>query len=253
MARYGYSEYKGSQNYGEDFDNLGYRPPVRTYTALSSLDAVDNPLDKGDTSDRSMLKGMRPSAEIEVDMPAEVALNDPQLLDRYDGGFAEQVSNRVGDTLSDAEFDSIIRQQSETPQMVVSRPGKIRAAFSDPRMRHSTGKLFGMIADDLRGQRVIADADLSRHSSKLVNKALEAGVVEPNPVNPSGGVTNKYDFSETLSYDNLQNERSPQEVDRATKELMHRIGKRGASLSSQFSTQGEWGPRVPDSKQLKLF
>jgi hypothetical protein len=170
-----------------------------------------------------------------------------------DTDLATELEGKLDDTVSDSEKENIIERQFHTPQMLVSRPGRINSAFSDPSMRHSSGKLFGMVADDFRGHRMIADSSLSAHSSKLVQKALEAGVLEENPINPSGETTNHIRFSRRLREDHAPNQRPIEDVNRATRDLMDRLGRRGASLSSQFSTQGEWGPRVPDSKQLKLF
>jgi hypothetical protein len=247
MARYGYVD-KPS----EEWEGV-YYPPVRKYVAESTTAVPDTMGRYG--SVRGQVKDVYPIAEIEVEKPAEVALPDPQLLSPSTTAkreFGYNVRDAVGYEVSDKEIQQTIAQQFHTPQMFVSRPGKIRTAFADPTMRHSAGKLLGMAAADFRGQRMMGDSSLSRHSSKLVQRALDAGVLEPNPDNEGGAETNYADFEDQIANSFQMNfagphagEWSQDEVDRASKDLIGRLGRRGRNLNEQQFATPEPGYEQP--------
>lgn len=250
MARYGYTDRPS-----EVWDGV-YHPASRKYVAESSTPVPE-------TMGRDRDSSVYPVAEIEVDKPAEVALPDPQLLSpspRAKSDFGTDVRNAVRYVIPDKEVQQVIEQQFHTPQMFISRPGKITTAYADPTMRHSAGKLLGMAASDFRGQRMMGDSSLSRHSSKLVQRALEAGVIEPNPDNMGGAINNTNDFEEQYANSFQMNfagphagEWSQDEVNRSSKDLMGRLSRRGRNLNGQqFAKPGDWGPREPEGEQLKI-
>lgn len=88
----------------------------------------------------------------------------------------------------------LLRQQ-QTPQMFQHVPAIIDSAFAHPSMRGHVPTLFGM-AINAAGGSVMASDSLSKHSSPLVKRALEAGLLVPNPKNREGDVTNEYDFDD---------------------------------------------------------
>lgn len=136
-----------------------------------------------------------PFLDIKVKMPAEVPLDDPKL-EQYPTDVHDEIKEAGEGRLHADEVWDRSSQQTQTPQMFVPRPGIIDTAFGDKRMQIASGKLFGVIADDLKGHRMMASRDLSPHSARLVKKALEAGILEPNPMNPQGAVTNNFDFDD---------------------------------------------------------
>jgi hypothetical protein len=250
MARYGYVDQPSSVWDDE------YYPASRKYIAESTTAVPDTMGRHG--SIRGQVNDVYPIAEIEVEKPAEVALPDPQLLSPTTTAgrdFGRDVRNAVGYDVPDKEVQQTIAQQFHTPQMFVSRPGKVRTAFADPTMRHSAGKLLGMAASDFRGQRMMGDSSLSSHSSKLVQRALEAGVLEPNPSNEGGAETNYADFEDQYATSFQMNfdrphagEWSQDEVNRSSKDLIGRLGRRGRNLNEQ-----QFAAPEPEYEQPSLF
>lgn len=249
MARYGYVDQPS------DVWNDIYYPASRKYIAESATAVPDTMGRYG--SIRGKVNDVYPIAEIDVEKPAEVALPDPQLLSQdlsARGKFWNDARNAVGLGVSDKEIRQISLQQQHTPQMFVSRPGKIKTAFADPTMRHSAGKLLGMAASDFRGQRMMGDSSLSSHSSKLVQRALEAGVLEPNHLNEGGAETNYADFEDQYATFVQMNfnrpnagEWSQDEVNRSSKDLMGRLSRRGRNLNGQ-----QFATPEPEYEQLKI-
>ncbi len=82
-------------------------------------------------------------------------------------------------------------------------PPVVDAAFSDTSMRHTVPTLLAM-AHNQEGP-LTATHDLSKHSSKLVKKAVSMGVAKTHRDNPSAEATNTLGFTETFTNDkNLQ-------------------------------------------------
>lgn len=249
MARYGYVDQPSSVWDDE------YYPASRKYYAESSTAVPDTMERYG--SIRGKVNDVYPIAEVKVEKPAEVALPDPQLLSQDQSAkndFYNNVRNAVGEDVYEKEVQQVIAQQQQTPQMFVSRPGMVKTAFADPTMRHSAGKLLGMAASDFRGQRMMGDSSLSSHSSKLVQRALEAGVIEPNAKNVDGGRTNyagfeeQYASSRKMDFDHPDaGEWSQDEVNRSSKDLVSRLSRRGRNLNEQ-----QFATPEPEYEQLKI-
>jgi hypothetical protein len=73
-----------------------------------------------------------------------------------------------------------------------ARPSKITLAMADHRMRTHTPTVIGMAINEANkiGMGLTYDADLSAHSSKIVKKGLDLGIVASNRANPKGQQTN---------------------------------------------------------------
>lgn len=244
MARYGYRDSASAHRYGYNY------PHSRRYVAESN-----NPTSWENFSD----KGLYPSAYVSIDMPAETPLREA-VLEHSPRSIRYEVEGKGGGLLSSEEVDKISAAQAETPQMFVSRPGVVSSAFSHRSMRHSAGKLLGMAFDDLKGHRLMAAHSLSPHSSKLARKALDAGLLEPNPDNPEGIVSNDLGFddnvagmvergptdfsaSSTTHGGDSGGERSTESVNFASRALMRRLNPK----PSPQVTEPE-----PNYEQLKL-
>lgn len=227
MARYGYEDRDSYENVFGD-----RMPATRKYVATS--ESPDDTLGLPPVDGKQHYR----AARVRVDKPAEMELSDPKLIDEGElldeFNFRADLNNRLEDTVSKAEKEQLTSQQSTTPQMIVSRPGKIAAAFSDRSMQHSAGKLFGMVFDDFKGHRMIADEDLSSHSSKLVQKASDAGLVETHPSNREAAVTNSHGFEAyTTNLGHAPNQRPIEQVNFAAKALMRRLGRRQTQQTQQ--------------------
>jgi hypothetical protein len=240
MARYGYRDEATRQRHGYRY------PHSRKYMAEGS-----NPVDQDYNKNN-----LYPAAEVAITMPAEVPLKHPRLESNPRAIRGEIID--TGGILSNKEVDKLSAAQTETPQMFIPQPGVVSSAFSHPSMRHSTGKLLGVAFDDLKGHRLMASSNLSAHSSKLVQKALDAGILEPNPDNPKGIVTNDLSFEDDMvqrgptDFDYPRTafglgftggERSTESVNFASRALMRRLNPK----PSPQVTEPE-----PDYEQLKL-
>lgn len=91
------------------------------------------------------------------------------------------------------EINEAQERQRNTPQMFYPKQAEFFSLFSDPEMRHTVGTLAGLAIDQF-GPGIRTSSSLSKHSSRLVQRGMEAGVVGEHPMNPSGEATNSYDF-----------------------------------------------------------
>lgn len=88
-------------------------------------------------------------------------------------------------------------------------PTVIHEAFSDSTMRGVTPTVLGIALNEAHkvGLGTVPSDSLSRHSSKLVKKALKLGLIQPNRYNPTGEQTNTTAENEDLSkYQYLKSE-----------------------------------------------
>lgn len=142
---------------------------------------------------------------------------------------------------------------------------QVHAAFAHPLMTHAVPALLGLAFLENHGHPLGYDSSLSTHSSGLVKKGLESGVVIPHPDNPTGSQSNYLGFGaavekETLRLSELRGEHSeggpemlatrmgdwervPQgQVSEANAFMRHLLGRRRRSaanavpvISSQFT------------------
>lgn len=87
--------------------------------------------------------------------------------------------------------------QRNTPQMFYTEPAEVTGLFADPSMRHTVGTLGGLALNQF-GKTLHASGSLSKHSSRLVQRGVEAGVIKTHPTNPFGDVTNAIDHKEVF-------------------------------------------------------
>lgn len=139
-----------------------------------------------------------PVATMEVVHPSETALfnkddygDDPDY-DDFSKLTADHLASRMMDAGSDhLEVDAAMQAQQTTPQMFHSKPAEIHSLFADPSMRHTVGTLAGLALNQF-GKSISASGNLSKHSSRLVQRGMEAGVVAGNPMNPTGEARNSF-------------------------------------------------------------
>ena len=87
--------------------------------------------------------------------------------------------------------------QRNTPQMFHTEPAEVTGLFADPSMRHTVGTLGGLALNQF-GKTLRASDSLSKHSSRLVQRGVEAGFIETHPTNPFGDATNAIDHREVM-------------------------------------------------------
>jgi len=84
-------------------------------------------------------------------------------------------------------------EQRNRPQMFYHKPTKVSGLDADPSMRHAVPTLLGLAINQF-GPALQSSANLSRHSSRIVQRGMEAGVVIPPPGNPRAEVINSMEF-----------------------------------------------------------
>jgi len=94
---------------------------------------------------------------------------------------------------SDDEIHKAVEEQRNTPQMFLSEPAEFTGLYADPSMRHTVGTLSGLALNQFGKLR--ADSSLSKYSSRLAKRGIDAGVVEANPHNISAKPTIDTDMS----------------------------------------------------------
>jgi hypothetical protein len=108
-------------------------------------------------------------------------------LGRYMGG-----ENYHPDDIAAAK-----ESQRNTPQMFHTEPAEVLGLFADPSMRHTVGTLGGLALNQF-GKTLRASDSLSKHSSRLVQRGVKAGLIDTHPANPFGNATNAIDHREVF-------------------------------------------------------
>ncbi len=159
MARY-YEEH-----YGDD--------------SLRFLAVADKP--RSVFTDENGTAGDFPVAELEVLPPGELPTFDKHLYD-LPATSASAIGGRMATQGYDEdEIRKAMDKQTNTPQMFYSEPAEIVGLYADPSMRHTVGTLGGLAINQFG--KVRADSNLSKYSSRIVRRGIDAGLVEANPLN----------------------------------------------------------------------
>jgi hypothetical protein len=117
----------------------------------------------------------------------------------------------------------------------------IKLAFADPAVRHAMPTVMSRLHLDHPGAKLVADSDLSKHSSRLAKHAQDLGFpVTAHPTNPTFEIKNDADFEErhsmTLPEEDSWREKiiPAHEVAEARQFIRDKIRKPKPHLSAQF-------------------
>jgi len=94
---------------------------------------------------------------------------------------------------SDSRVKEAVKEQRDRPQMFHHRPTEVSGLDADPSMRHTVPTLLGLAINQF-GPVLKSSANLSKHSSRIVQRGMEAGVVIPAPGNPRAEQVNYMEF-----------------------------------------------------------
>lgn len=138
-----------------------------------------------------------PFAELTVQNPKERTLFDNSFYD-LDVDQAEQSARTLGSRMrwaghDEDEIEKAVEEQTNTPQMFYSEPAEVVGLYADPSLRHTVGTLSGLALNQFGKLRV--DEFLSKYSSRLAKRGIDAGVVEANPHNISAKTNIDTDLS----------------------------------------------------------
>jgi hypothetical protein len=174
-----------------------YYETPRDGIGFTKYTAVGKPLNTRDTFGGNNV-GEFPVARLEVYNPREIPLLEQgdydiktKLVGRPD--LARLSGQMLSDRYDIDEINEAQERQRNTPQMFYPRQAEFFSLFSDPSMRHTVGTLAGLAINQF-GPRIRASSSLSKHSSRLVQRGMEAGVVGEPTMNPSGEANNSFDF-----------------------------------------------------------
>jgi len=144
------------------------------------------------------------------------------------------------------------RQQRDTPQMFMRKPAEITGLWSDPSMKHTVGTLLGL-ALERGGPGTLASDDLSQYSSRVVQRGIDAGVVQGHPSNPDAEETNHMPMIDRITsvhnglpggiyYTSVMSPVSSSEVDDGRRLIRQALRgeKRQRALSPQFAALQEF-------------
>lgn len=95
------------------------------------------------------------------------------------------------------DIEAAKESQRNTPQMFHTEPAEVTSLSADPSMRHTVGTLGGLALNQF-GKTLRASDSLSKHSSRLVQRGAEAGVIDTHPANPFGNANNAIDHREVF-------------------------------------------------------
>ena len=116
-------------------------------------------------------------------------INDDEPDDFIERTVSRLEHKMLFDGSTSDEIEAELERQRNTPQMFYSEPAEVTGLHADPSMRHTVGTLAGLALNQF-GKTLRASNSLSKHSSPIVKRGLEAGVLTPNRANPSGEVNN---------------------------------------------------------------
>lgn len=245
MAKY-FKERLKSQNI-TSYSAVSDKPAGQDYDKLTPLPR--------EMRNASGDRRQHPSARIDVVNSKEVPLIDNQ----HGPGYAERVIRTLTRAyVSDSEGaeDAAIEQQRSTPQMFMHQPSKIVGLYADPTMRHTVSNLLGLALSNA-GPGVLASDSLSQHSSRLVQRGIDAGLVRGHPRNPDAAKNNDIPMSTKASWvhegvpgsDFTGEKLTPvSEEELGAGERLMREALRGGSRQSQLSPQFEALQRFEGSR-----
>ena len=172
-----------------------YYETPRDGIGFTKYTAVGKPLTTRNTFGGNEV-GEFPVARLEVYNPREIPLLEQgdyniktKLVGRPD--LARLSGQMLSDRYDIDEINEAQERQRNTPQMFYPRQAEFFSLFSDPEMRHTVGTLAGLAINQF-GTGIRASSSLSKHSSRLVQRGMEAGVVAGNPANPAGEANNSF-------------------------------------------------------------
>ena len=186
MPRYFKEEPKKNSNFPND-------------SALTVLSALGGHLHEPIDSKGFNYNYQYPEVQMTLSPGKEVPLVVPEDYEReYDLGHrsAERTKGEMvfsGYPYPDPRIDEAADEQRNRPQMFHHRPTLVHGLFADPSMQHAVPTLLGLAINQF-GPTLQASSNLSRHSSRVVKRGMEAGVVLPHPRNPSAEGQNNIDF-----------------------------------------------------------
>ena len=122
-----------------------------------------------------------------------------------------------------SEVKDFMNKQQMTPQLFAHKPAVITDAIAHPDMKTHITTLGGLAINDFKGD-IMASPDLSEHSSPLVKRALNAGLLKPHPLNPTAEPVNYIsyddldDYGNEFSYQRFDDDKAPYDtvIDRGT-------------------------------------
>ena len=148
---------------------------------------------------------------------------------------------------------NVFANDGEQLKLFHAAPSMITSAFADHRMRSATPVLLGMAVNEAQktGTGLTYSSDLSQHSSKVVKRGLDLGIVIPNQYNPSGKQENDIGYTGLDSYEHTESpdwfqdydEAHPDEVEAGRKTIRgiarQSLAARKSHMGEQFQTTNE--------------
>jgi len=138
-----------------------------------------------------------PEAQVRLYPGKEVPLIEPS--DRKDDLGHISSERLVGELIRDGfqyedpRVKEAADEQRDRPQMFHHSPTQVTGLDADPSMRHAVPTLLGLAINQF-GPVLQSAANLSKHSSRIVQRGMEAGVVIPAPGNPRAEQVNNMEF-----------------------------------------------------------
>lgn len=136
------------------------------------------------------------SAELVVNNAREI----PMYNYEYEGG--HDPWNHAGTDAREEErrYAEIRAAKGHHTQlsMLHGKPAEFYAFSADPSMRIPAMTLAARAVLDHPG--IVAADDLSAHSSRLVHKGMELGIIEGHPNNPAADITNEIGFDSLVNF-----------------------------------------------------
>lgn len=136
------------------------------------------------------------------------------------------------------------------------KPPHVVELFSDPSMRPHVATLLGHVLNhaQMLGTKVEASDDLSPHSSRLVRRGIQAGLVKGDRDNPEGNVTNNYGFSDThIEMDDIGPHYSYQEMSPEKVKESRKAGREAIkALKGKPRKKAAPKKSAPQGEQLRL-
>lgn len=177
--------------------------------SLRFLAVADKPLSV--FTDEHGTAGDFPVAELEVLPPGELTTFDKHLYD-LDIDLPATSASAIGGRMATQGYDEdeirkAMDKQTNTPQMFYSEPAEIVGLYADPSMRHTVGTLGGLAVNQFG--KIRADSNLSKYSSRIVRRGIDAGLVEANPLNIGAASNFNTDISPVTEEFNVESSTRP--------------------------------------------
>ena len=140
---------------------------------------------------------------------ATVEMNDAEEIPLIDNEWDEvDTRSQIRKAMSHEDWetsDRAIQQQRDTPQMFMRKPAEIVGLYADPSMKHTVGTLLGLALNQ-GGPGIVASGDLSKYSSPIVQRGMDAGLVRGHSANPDAEVTNRISLGQRWSHVDLDSQ-----------------------------------------------